>query len=289
MIYFISHTTDYTSEILSSCKEGTVHSVYRKTINLKIGSYILALQAAASPLSPISLITTLDEKSMADLSVTAGQMVNIKNSTINISAPKADIHFKYFNAPLFSSKLFPVTDFDKCLPVLQQVLNSSRSNGFRTLFWNTGPMYAPVSGLDLSLVLTSAGSRISKCTTLFNQKFYEDAAMELTHLLGLGIGLTPSGDDFLCGVLAGLILCGKSSHPFSRCLKAGLLKHLSDTNDISQAFLMCALHSHFSQAVKSLTSSGSAEDILTVFEAIGHSSGIDTLCGIFYAVSLYYV
>ena len=58
-IIFHTDTSDYLNELLSGETSGTVHSVYRKTINLSIGGTLAALQAKGSPISPISLITTL--------------------------------------------------------------------------------------------------------------------------------------------------------------------------------------------------------------------------------------
>ncbi|MCD7993626.1 MAG: DUF2877 domain-containing protein, partial [Clostridia bacterium] len=101
-----------------------------------------------------------------------------------------------------------------------------------------------------------------------------------------GIGLTPSGDDFLCGVLAGLILRGKENHPFALSLRREITSRRFDTNDISRAFLDCSVQCHFSPAVNSLADLPSSEGILKVFSAIGHSSGIDTLCGVAYGLSI---
>ena len=58
-LFSITDTSDYLNELLSGETSGTVHSVYRKTINLSIGGTLAALQAKGSPISPISLITTL--------------------------------------------------------------------------------------------------------------------------------------------------------------------------------------------------------------------------------------
>jgi hypothetical protein len=49
--------------------------------------------------------------------------------------------------------------------------------------------------------------------------------------------------------------------------------------------LDCSVQHHFSLAVNSLTDLPSADRILNVFSAIGHSSGIDTLCGVAYGLS----
>ncbi len=114
---------------------------------------------------------------------------------------------------------------------------------------------------------------------------YPEAALRLSRLLGLGIGLTPSGDDFLCGVLAGLHMTGNDRHPFTQRLRSELANRLSDTIDFSAAFLSCALDLQFSLAVNRLYRLPDACEILASFEEIGHSSGTDTLCGILFSLT----
>lgn len=50
-LFSITDTSDYLNELLSGETSGTVHSVYRKTINLSIGGTLAALQAKGSPIS----------------------------------------------------------------------------------------------------------------------------------------------------------------------------------------------------------------------------------------------
>jgi len=110
-------------------------------------------------------------------------------------------------------------------------------------------------------------------------------AAQLAALLGLGIGLTPSGDDFLCGMLAGSILAGRQREPFFLALRAEIAAGLSQTNDISAAFLQCALDGQFSEPVLALTKpEPEAARIAESFSKIGHSSGFDTLCGIVFCL-----
>ncbi|WP_207663105.1 DUF2877 domain-containing protein [Clostridium sp. Marseille-P2415] len=140
--------------------------------------------------------------------------------------------------------------------------------------------------MDQALVTAAARQRLSACHTFMHVPDYDRAADELIHLIGLGIGLTPSGDDFLCGVLAGLTLSGNWDHPFASILREKITANLHNTNDISRTFICCALSSHFSKPIKDLIPPSSPGEILASFEAVGHSSGIDSLCGIYYALSL---
>ena len=61
-----------------------LHPVYRKTINLSIGGTLAALQAKGSPISPISLITTLTSEEMEHLEISAGEFVTLKEDIITI-------------------------------------------------------------------------------------------------------------------------------------------------------------------------------------------------------------
>ena len=162
---------------------------------------------------------------------------------------------------------------------------------------------------DTSMMLVAAKKKIERCTRLYRSKKYTETGIELARLIGLGIGLTPSGDDFLCGVLAGLILTGQTESTFAKSLHKTIAEHLNDTVDVSAAFLHCALKGQFSLAVNHLlvnTDFESPQDTSHVkcnpqitpgianvpaitenFLAIGHSSGTDTLCGILYALELF--
>ena len=80
--------------------------------------------------------------------------------------------------------------------------------------------------------------------------------------------------------------CCKSSS-FLRLQKL-LPDCLARTNDISRTFLRCALDGYFSEAIQYLADCISEKEILQSFEAIGHSSGMDSLSGILFVHELLY-
>ena len=107
---------------------------------------------------------------------------------------------------------------------------------------------------------------------------------ELRALIGLGPGLTPSGDDFLGGALVALHLLGRPDpaetlwHGISSALETG-------TNAISRAHLSAAargfggaaLHAILNDLVTGKTDVLPAR--LTAIDRIGHCSGWDALAG----------
>jgi len=106
----------------------------------------------------------------------------------------------------------------------------------------------------------------------------------LDALIGLGPGLTPSGDDYLCGALAALHYCG---HPgIARRLAACVLPHAaSETSVISNAYLRCAAEGEASSVLfdvlECLLDGDFAvlERRLDAIDAVGHTSGWDSLVG----------
>lgn len=278
----------YAAQQLEECRLWTVHSVYKKTVNLQAGERLLALQAASSPMSPISIITDMDVMAFEVLPVKPGQQVSITGSRIIISSPGHTVVFWCRPKNVCCTRLtcppgpFPCKEL---VSRIRQAVTASQAGIFRLLFCDFPDGHGNNAAEEYSLILGAARSRIRQCSECLDQRLYGDAAKHLAGLIGLGIGLTPSGDDFLCGVLAGLILRGEENHPFAHALCREVTSRRFDTNDISRAFLDCSVQHHFSLAVNSLTDLPSADRILNVFSAIGHSSGIDTLCGVAYGLS----
>lgn len=284
---------------------GTVHSVYRKTVNLMFADGLVSLQCAASPVSPLSLITGLSETSFSSLPIRKGQTVLSDGSAIRIccgNADGSDCIFSLSGTSLFDPYLTEKTLSDgisdgngpymdsndtmrNMCDMIYDVLSLSGTSGFRALFIPDAQSLPEVK--NQFLINTAAQTKLSDCRSAFSAMDYHQSAEALAGLTGLGVGLTPSGDDFLCGVLAGLIFLGKSRHPFAFFLKQEIAKRAADTNDISRAFLECAVNARFGMAVKMLPDISDPAKILAVFSAIGHSSGMDTLCGILFVCRLF--
>lgn len=293
MTYFsISDMSGYMNELLRQKPCGTVHSVYRKTINLSIGGTLAALQAKGSPLSPISLITTLTSEELALLEIKVNDIVTIQGDNIIIHKSNVDtVSFSFNQAKIHNLDLkHSVNNTKKRTDIsalstlhccIKKSLSQISTGGFEIIFNHR-------IDADTSMMLIAANNKIKKCTDLYTDKKYKETGIELARLIGLGIGLTPSGDDFLCGILAGLILTGQTESEFVLSLKSSICEHLSDTVDVSAAFLQCALKGQFSLAVNHLATATveNVPKIIEEFLAIGHSSGTDTLCGILYMLEL---
>jgi hypothetical protein len=103
-------------------------------------------------------------------------------------------------------------------------------------------------------------------------------------LVGAGLGLTPSGDDALCGVLLGLRLAGRPA--LRRALWAAVAPRLGSTTSLSAALLTESAEGYAVPPVGRLVEALAAGDHAGVraatvqVRAIGHTSGADLLGGL---------
>ena len=106
----------------------------------------------------------------------------------------------------------------------------------------------------------------------------------VTSLLGLGPGLTPSGDDFLGGMLIALYVCGEKS--VQKQLYTQVETLLDNTGPVSKAHLKAAAlgeGSHSLHQVLNMLLNGNhtkLEPAIDSINQIGHTSGWDALAGV---------
>ena len=136
------------------------------------------------------------------------------------------------------------------------------------------------AGLD-SPIGRRAQSRLDEGLRLRQSKTFIEGALGL---LGLGEGLTPSGDDFLVGTLAVVHRFARSwldAHPEVESVVG--VASATATNAIAGEFVAHALAGQFGESLIDLMSAESAKDIeraVIHLLRMGATSGADTLRGI---------
>lgn len=104
-------------------------------------------------------------------------------------------------------------------------------------------------------------------------------------LVGAGRGLTPSGDDALCGVLLAL-RAGGAPAPALAAVSAAVTRSLAATTSLSASLLLAAAAGCAVPEVATVANAVSRGDVAGIDEAlpavlaIGHSSGADLLAGL---------
>lgn len=267
---------------------GTVHSVYRHTVNLQFPDSLLALQCQGSAVSPISLILPLDGAKMDALPITQNAPcfmypnhieIHDKNSLILFSLKESTASYP---TSVQSAAVQNTPSSESFRSAIHQVIANSGKNGFAYIV-NDDPR------LQGDFILQGAKKYIQETSTFLDANDHPKAAASLVRIVGLGTGLTPCGDDFLCGVLALLQSTSLKESSFTPLLSRLIQKNLANTNDISGAFLQSAIRGQYSEPVIRLLScrDKGMEEIVRAAEeflSIGHSSGVDTLCGMLWVL-----
>ena len=119
---------------------------------------------------------------------------------------------------------------------------------------------------------------------------FEEVRASVKPLIGLGPGLTPSGDDFLVGYLAGLWATAgnrPSRTQFLAALDAEISEAARYTNEISCAYLRAAVKGHVSEPIATLAQQLRETNDMRSVEAttqaalqVGHTSGADGVLGL---------
>lgn len=168
-------------------------------------------------------------------------------------------------APRFDSAL-PRTDHAKVARILETAL----------------PRHAPPDSLVSLFFPAGKIPRLQENRdALFRKAFAQIAAGRLAAgvrlIRGCGAGLTPAGDDFLCGWMLACRLCGRGA------LAREILKQALGKNPVSNAFLELSAAGRVNVAVKKLLQAPSPARVKAVC-GFGHSSGADLLCGMLWGM-----
>lgn len=147
-----------------------------------------------------------------------------------------------------------------------------------------GEIFQSNSGTPLNRKIGPPIMRLLDAAVEFDNEGAFRAAEEM---IGLGPGVTPSGDDILLGFLAGLwSTAGEDQKKLSFIRSFGnMIMRLADrTSEISRTYLHHATRGQFSSSLSNLAQAIAAgEDIKSTAESalrVGHSSGADSVTGL---------
>ena len=269
-------TTQFALSQLQKTGNIKIHSVYRKTVNLRCDGRLLSLHPKDTPLSPVGMLTDMDETEFSSLGCSVEERVNFRGNAFSIR----DISFSFKHVKSEGTGLIPISrgrERALCRMISHALRVSPQNTVFCDLLLGGEEYLSSPPAVYAQKILDSTKECLGRGDV-------SSAADSLTKLIGLGAGLTPSGDDFLCGILAALSMGGSCSELLP-VLKIKILEKLPLTNDISGEFLRCACEGHFSRSIRELPNAESTDEVVRSFSKIGHSSGADTLNGILFLFS----
>jgi hypothetical protein len=284
VINSISGDTDFIKEINNSTFTGFVHSTFSRTFNIKCFEngdlYTIACNRLDN--GPNTLIVDIDN--MKPMKIETNDRVFVEENllyigdqlTISIDrAGKWESVLSTYpcNVDILKRNLMKMKDFINIHGV---------GGGMKKNIITLNPFEAEVSNMlenrTLLLLNELLNGRISS------------ALPHAVSLIGLGPGLTPSGDDFLTGLFTIFNMKNSPFYPYRLFCEDVLKKAKTLTNDISYMTLKKAAFGKVRESIISLLNSLLVEDdedlILSLNKLlnIGSSSGTDIAFGIVFGM-----
>lgn len=270
-----------TGRSLASAGSGSVHSVHRRAANLSLGDHLLAVVSADIDDAPWTL--RLDPEDWSRLHVHAGDVVRTDSDGVRITTAerqwliRRDAGGRWAPDPVDLGRL--------------ETSDLSAAHGLLSGFTHSGPQ-TPFGRAAQSIV-DDAVDRLSHAVD--SHRSPADAAhvsAAASRLIGLGEGLTPSGDDIVTG------LAFLAAHPGMRlnrivpALARTVREASARTTELSLVTMRAALEGRGRQSMHDLARALATGDSAALADsarrilAIGHSSGADILTGLRLALEL---
>lgn len=238
---------------------------------------------------PLNALAVWDDDlaTCAALGLRVGQVAAIGNDEIALAGGPA---FRLDAAKVWMRPAWPVmtsrqAQADLCDEVTAYVCESAPAEGLARVLLGEEPRERLAHVLFRTAQAHVATLR-GWCDGLGGRDRASDAQAEVAArgLVGLGPGLTPSGDDFLCGMLVALCAVGETKA--AEDLGVWISRAPADaTTRLSRAFLAAARDGEPTEGLYAAVAGVLAADArllghgLELLAATGHSSGWDMLAG----------
>jgi len=276
---------------------GEVAAVFERSLYLQLGDDFICIGDPAIGDGPTTLIIAAR---VAELGLRRGQSAFIGNARIAVG----DVLLDLSNCETWRPPPWPIacaTLPGTCAEIAQRAVESPADSLARAAFgvgdtrlarlriakfasWLSPP-------LSLSSVKADDPVNTALSTELRGQCLLdaplsrgmtrgEMLAHAVRNLIGLGSGLTPSGDDFLIGALAMLDALEQTN--IHAELGRAVVAAADRTSPLSASFLRAAAAGHVGENLHRMIAAimtGEADAAVAAATRIGHTSGWDTLAG----------
>ena len=275
-------------ELASRFPEATVESVHRSAINLRLGTSLATVACESVGGLPMGLLLA-GEPALDRLRVMRGMPVVLGESEITIPAASLAVDLQ------------GAVTWSPAMPVLSSrsadLLRRRAASAVR-LAADAPPIgLAPLLSAMAGKPVASGGALAARVGPAIANLLESVAAGDVARaadyaqpLVGLGPGATPSGDDLLVGLLAGM---AAARHPHAAALASRIGRQaVGRTTALSEQFLVDAGRLRFSERVQRITTVvlvGDAGELRAAIEATlawGASSGADLLAGLLIAIGM---
>jgi hypothetical protein len=282
----------YALKILKEGAVGEVHSTFERTFNVLISGELVGIVRRDVPNGPFNIITDVEPNDSMQSLVDKGERIRVNGDLLTFG--------KEFTISLNGAKIWrPTHGVKKPIDIrlvkrnlsLVKELASRRNEGFGQLVLHVENIISgvPFNDRQLNQVSRLGLPNIKSLVSAVKPEDLELVRQSAKNLVGLGPGLSPSGDDLLAGFMAGLRWTFNSFngdvHSVDEINRT--IAHVAEgTTMLSKQLLIRAADGEVNEAVEVLLEAilaGQIEDVKTATEkvlVIGETSGVDSIVGI---------
>lgn len=263
---------------------GVIHSVYASVMNLRgLQGQLYSIGGQETDNGPYTLRIDTGGQSLMELGLLPGQRLRRQRGSILVGET---IEIKLANIKLWQHRSFrnlrPSADIlIKNCKLVENQLKAQAAPGGCSHFYHQ--MQGYVNNFP-TLMERELAQRITLLIGALSGKGTIEGAVK--SLIGFGIGLTPSGDDFITGLMAALELAPfKETEEISNALKAAVKNSCAVTTDVSRQMLTAAVAGEFKQQIEELAKAFMVNDseklrkCLAKLLMVGSTSGTDIAVG----------
>ena len=309
------------AKLLKENEKLKVHSVYRHTVNIVVKGRILAFHRDTIPSTPLSLALPFSEEEFdwfeREAQRTGLISIHISHEEVSVKYSHRDC---WIRTGSFEKNAGAISLWEDKLD-RQDKSNKNMAGDILSVLLPVLTQNYQLGGFSDCAVTTEKRTDDSFITQILREKtaailsenHEANFEKQICSLIGLGPGLTPSGDDFLTGMLLAFSLQKSIGTYIKTGIRTDIRKNigteqdreiaitkelnkkqkqickvvnenLERTNDISKEYLLCAMENRFGELYHELQEQiycgNVQQDIFRKIVHTGHSSGLDTLNGL---------
>jgi hypothetical protein len=249
---------------------GSVHSVFTRACNIASGELLLTIGTRAVGDGPTTLVLARDGGDLRDR-FAVGERVDARDGRIHGPRVELDLaNARVWNA-VEREALLPSTEIDARARLVRVRLEAHRAA-------QPNVLDREAAGVAAALADACAALDVAR------------ASAQLDRLIGWGEGLTPAGDDFVVGLLAGLDALARGDTErltFREALARHVVARMHRTTPIAAHALRLAADGAWSARIDRLLAAlcgkpgmHDTDAALDELLALGATSGADTASGI---------
>lgn len=284
--------------------QGTVHGVFRRVLNILVDDFIITLAGMGIGEIPNGLLldSSLDHK-MNHLGVQSSMLVkcngrHIKINPLNLSVDishatiyparrtidssiltRNEINEKLLEANTYGKVLAPIEGLGPFWPHINEILDKSIDrNDFKS----------PIVRAAVPPILGLLEGIREKDTQMISES--------VPSLTGLGIGLTPSGDDVLTGLMAATVLMSNAlgyQNKYQTIIESIINSAMGRSNALSSTYLHHASKGELTNSLSGYISAlasrvdYSVEEVTRRLFSYGATSGCELAIGAYLGIALF--